>query len=371
MRFSDSESQELLRTNTRNFLADRFPADRLYAIERGDEELTRELAGEFASLGWMGLTVPESDGGTGASLLDAAVVAEEFGYAAVPAPVSASIVAGALLAQAGGQGEHLAELASGARRYTVSEETRRRGHYGPAGLKLRAGLAATGGSVTGVLPLVAHANISDVVLAPLTIDGEPAFAALPLDGARIQQRPLLDRRTYFDVTFDGQPLDGATVLAHGPAAEALHERADSLSTAFGLVEALGAMQRVLEMTASYIANRVQFGQPVAKFQAARHRAAEMLMATETSRWATYHAMWQLQREGGDPSEVWLAKHWLVRNVERIYVNSHMLHGGVGVGMDYPLHLYTLFLAGAVVRAGAMNEVNRRIVDELRIPALAS
>src|SRR3972149_707543 len=99
MQFSDSETQKLLRSTARSYLADTFPWERLYALERGEAQLTdAELQG-FADLGWLSLLAPESAGGGGVSLLEAAVVIEELGYAAVPAPVTASNIAAWLLSR--------------------------------------------------------------------------------------------------------------------------------------------------------------------------------------------------------------------------------------------------------------------------------
>jgi alkylation response protein AidB-like acyl-CoA dehydrogenase len=371
MQYTDSESQALLRGTARSFLADTYPWERLYDIEAGRAALDARDLAQLAELGWLGLTVPEAQGGSGVALIEAAVVADELGYAGVPAPVSQTVVAGRILAAAGGgAADGLRALASGQRLVTVAEGSRARMRQGgrspgPDSVTL------AGGRMSGTLPLVPFADACSTVLAPLAIDGEPAFAALPLAGARLERRPLLDRRHFFHVRFDGQALDGSSVLARGDEARRLHERCDALSTAFALMELVGSMQRCLEMSAAYITERVQFGQPIAKFQAARHRAAELLMQTESSRLAAYHAIGMLDEDPDDASQVWLAKHWAVRAAERVYTITHLLHGGVGVGMDYPVHLFTLHVAGAAVRCGAMNELSDRIFESLRIPARAS
>src|SRR3972149_4475089 len=99
MRFGDSETQRMLRSTARSYLADKFPWERLYTLERGDERLTDvELQG-FADLGWLSLLAPESAGGGGVPLLEAAAVIEELGYAAVPAPVAVSNIAAWLLSR--------------------------------------------------------------------------------------------------------------------------------------------------------------------------------------------------------------------------------------------------------------------------------
>ena len=367
MRFSDSETQRLLRSTARSYLADSYPQERLYALDRGEGQLTDADVQGFAELGWLGLLAPESVGGGGLSLTDAAVVIEEFGFAAVPAPVTVSNVAAYILANApvpDAAGDHLASLAGGRRLYTVSEATRRRGRPAHGGGPVPPLPAASGGKLSGVLPLVPFADSAELVLAPLTVDGGPAFAALPLEGARREQVKLLDRSTYFDVHLDEQNLESAALLATGERAEELHERCDALVTALSLIELAGMMRRILEMTTAYITNRVQFGQPIAKFQAARHRAAELLMQTDTTRWTAYHALWRFQEDPADTDEIWLAKHWAVRAVERVYEVSHLLHGGVGVDVDYPLHLFSQGLAAFAVRGGTMNEMTARTVESM-------
>lgn len=348
MRFDDSETQKILRTTARAFLAERFPYERLYAIEQGTEAPDIDA---FAEMGWLSLLASEDAGGGCLSLLEAAVVIEEVGYAAVPAPVLVSNVAADLLSSAG--------VFDGAKTYTISLSRR---HSAPAAAE-RASLVASGGTLSGTLPIVPFASTSDVVLAPLTIDGEPAFAALPVNAAQRDDIRLI-HTTAARLHFDGVPLDRATVLAAGAQAEALRERCEALTTALMLIEQAGLMQRILSMTSQYISNRVQFGQPIAKFQAARHRAAELLMQTDTTRWAAYHALWRFQNDPADTREIWLTKHWAIRATDRVYQISHLLHGGVGVGMEYPLHLYTLSLSALAVLGGTMSEMVERSADAL-------
>ncbi len=56
----------------------------------------------------------------------------------------------------------------------------------------------------------------------------------------------------------------------------------------------------------------------------------------------------------------------IRAAELMYKNGHILHGGIGVGLEYPLHLFTQQIAGFAVRAGAMNEMVARTVDSMNL-----
>jgi len=359
MRFADSETQRLLRSTARSYLAEAYPWQRLFRFERGEERHSGQSLGELAGLGWFGLIAPEAAGG-GATLLDAAVVIEELGYAGVPSPVATANVAAYLLSGAGQEVEGLlAKLATGERLIAVSEASRRQASGGAA-------VVAAGGRLNGTLPLVPFAEVSASVLAPLVIDGEAALAALPLAKAELEPVELIDRRGYAHAQFRDADTSDMLVLATGAASAGLRERCDALVTAFALVELAGLMQRALELTTAHITTRQQFGQPIAKFQAARHRAAELLMQVETTRWAAYHALWRFQEDPQDTDEVWLAKHWAARAADRVFQHSHMLHGGVGVGTEHPLHLFTQGVAAFAVRGGTMSEMVARTLDSLRL-----
>jgi len=178
---------------------------------------------------------------------------------------------------------------------------------------------------------------------------------------------MLDRQGYCNLQFEDVDAAALLVLARDGEAEALHERCDALNTAFSLIELAGLMQRVLEMTGEYISNRVQFGQPIAKFQAARHHAADLLMQAETSRWTAYHALWSFQTNA-DSREIWLAKHWAIRAAKSAFEITHLLHGGIGVGLEYPLHLYTQAMAAFAVRNGTLNEMVTRTLESMDLRA---
>lgn len=363
MRFADSETQKLIRNAARSYLASKFPWERLYAMETGGAQVSRAELEEMAGMGWLALAAPEEEGGGGASLLEAAVVIDECGYAAAPLPLAVSNIAADIMSQAlaaPGVAQHLAALAKGHAVYTVAEPARRRL---PA-----SDLEASGGFVAGSARLVPFGAMADFLLSPLTVDGEKAVALVPLSGVRREPVRMIDRPSYCDLYFERVPLPDCVLLATRQEAERLHERCDALVTGFGLIELGGMMQRVLEMTTEYISNRVQFGQPIAKFQAARHRAAELLMQTETTRWASYYALWEFEKDPRNTQGIWLTKHWAIRAADRVFHVSHLLTGGVGVGSEYPLHLFTQAIAGYAVRGGTISEMVERTVDSLALRA---
>jgi alkylation response protein AidB-like acyl-CoA dehydrogenase len=100
------------------------------------------------------------------------------------------------------------------------------------------------------------------------------------------------------------------------------------------IGAVGAMQRLLEISVAYASEREAFGRPIGKFQAIRHHVAEMATKAEASRALTYNAL-RLFHEGQDCiQEVSMAKLITQRAVLEIADQSLQIHGGYGYMREY-------------------------------------
>jgi acyl-CoA dehydrogenase len=58
---------------------------------------------------------------------------------------------------------------------------------------------------------------------------------------------------------------------------------------------VGAMERLLELSTAYAKERVQFGRPIADFQAVQHMLADASMDLDTARLLTYETAWRHDR----------------------------------------------------------------------------
>jgi acyl-CoA dehydrogenase len=98
--------------------------------------------------------------------------------------------------------------------------------------------------------------------------------------------------------------------------------------------AVGGMQRAFEKTLAYAKERQAFGRPIGRFQAIRHKFAEMATKIEASRSLTYHAL-RLFAEGRDPiREVTMAKLFTQRSMVEIADECVQIHGGYGYMREY-------------------------------------
>jgi acyl-CoA dehydrogenase len=98
--------------------------------------------------------------------------------------------------------------------------------------------------------------------------------------------------------------------------------------------AVGGMQRVFEVTLDYAKQREAFGRPIGRFQAIRHKFAEMATKIEASRSLTYHAL-RLFADGDDPiREVTMAKLFTQRAMVEVASECMQIHGGYGYVREY-------------------------------------
>ena len=74
MHFAFTPDQEALRSEARRYLEERFPAERVAELADSAEGWDPESWGELAGLGWLGVSVPEDQGGAGLSFLEEAVL---------------------------------------------------------------------------------------------------------------------------------------------------------------------------------------------------------------------------------------------------------------------------------------------------------
>jgi acyl-CoA dehydrogenase len=98
--------------------------------------------------------------------------------------------------------------------------------------------------------------------------------------------------------------------------------------------AVGGMQKVFEATLAYAKDRQAFGRPIGRFQAIRHKFAEMATQIEASRALTYSAL-RLFAEGQDAiREVTMAKLFTQRALLEVADECLQIHGGYGYMREY-------------------------------------
>jgi alkylation response protein AidB-like acyl-CoA dehydrogenase len=121
----------------------------------------------MAALGWMGLVLPETYGGSGLSFVDLTILMEEMGRALLPAPFFSSIALGALTLLETGSDEQrqqmLPRLVRGETKVCVAL-LEADGRYDPRGISMRASIRGNRATLNGTKLFVVDAHVSDYII---------------------------------------------------------------------------------------------------------------------------------------------------------------------------------------------------------------
>jgi alkylation response protein AidB-like acyl-CoA dehydrogenase len=100
--------------------------------------------------------------------------------------------------------------------------------------------------------------------------------------------------------------------------------------------ALGLAQAALDEATRYARERVQFGQPIAKFQAIQWMIADMATEIDAARLMVYRAA--AKKDAGLPftKEAAMAKLLASEVAERAAFKALQIHGGYGYSREYPV-----------------------------------
>lgn len=102
---------------------------------------------------------------------------------------------------------------------------------------------------------------------------------------------------------------------------------------------LGSCQKLLDMSATYANERVQFGVPIINHQAVGHMLAEMAMEIEALRSFTYRVAWMVDQGMKVIKEAAMLKLYGSEVYNRVADKAVQVHGGIGYIADYPIERF--------------------------------
>ncbi|MCP5395186.1 MAG: acyl-CoA dehydrogenase [Sphingomonadaceae bacterium] len=274
----------------------------------------------IAQSGFLDALVSENAGGFGLTLAEIQPLLRALGRHAVPLPVGETMVARAMLANAG------LDLPPGP--ITLAVALHGAGMPVPFGKTCAHALVDFG----DVCELVS-ADAAGLVTTGVRGSVDAMLTLTGSGGGRHIERP------------DNGLLPIAAVL-----------RAISMA---------GAADHLLEMTTAYANERVQFGKPIGRQQALQQQLAVMAEDVVAMRMAA-----QLACAGGWPlnlAAVATAKSIASTAAPRIAATAHAVHGAIGISEEFDLQLYTRRLHEWRLAHGAETYWNR-ILGAARLEA---
>ncbi|MFJ4472905.1 acyl-CoA dehydrogenase family protein [Streptomyces sp. NPDC089424] len=347
-------------------------------------------------LGLPGLALPEAYGGVGCAVTELALAAEETGRALAPSPLLATTVLAAPLVLALGTDAQrtglLPRLATGRLTATLAVAAP---HLTTALALTRANTGdwAGGGRAGGVQARPAADGWRLYGEVEQVLDGHSAglLVVAAHTGGFARSRTLLFlvrgdapgvtrvRQTSLDATrprarlelreVDAELLgeDRAAPLGAGPAPLTALAALGDTAAAVLAAEAVGAADRVLELTVEHVGRREQFGRPIGSFQAVKHRLADVYVQVQAARSAAYYAAWATahdERAGG------LALAQALEALRTAAAEGIQLHGGLGFTWEHEAHLFFKRAAGDELLFGPAHRLRARAAETARLFAHA-
>ncbi|MDC6168248.1 acyl-CoA dehydrogenase family protein [Paucibacter sp. XJ19-41] len=331
MDFDFNEDQESLRDAVRRWVDKDYDFARRHASVKAGG-FSRQAWEGLVGLGLTALAVPEAQGGMGFGPVEAMVVMEELGRGIVMEPYAqAALIAPAVLAHAPAelQAAWLPKIAGGEALIVMAHQER--------GARYRFDQPSTradGLLLSGAKSLVPAGDQADAFIVPALSQGGLALYLVERSAAGVSTRPysLQDGSRAAELTLINTP---ATLLVGPQQGLAVLEQAVDIGIAALCAEGVGAMEKLVAITAEYLNTRKQFGVVISSFQALRHRMADVKMQLELARSMSYFATLKL---GDEPASrrraLSQAKLQLGQSLRFVGQQCIQLHGGIGVTDEY-------------------------------------
>ena len=336
-----SDEQELLRETVRGLCLRHAGLDVVRAMEDDAVGYPEKFWAALAESGILGLTIPEEYGGSGMSMLDAAVVYMELGRALAPSPHFVSVVlSGGALVAAGSDAQRqswLPRIASGEAIVTPAWLEPDRG-FGEAGVAMKATKDGAGWKVTGRKRHVAYASSAEALLTLARTDEGVSLFLVPRDasGVELTQQFTIASDTQYDVSFDGAAAELVGTAGGGwdVWADVMHDGIILLGA-----YAAGGARFAHEITTQYAKDRKQFDKPLGAFQAIAHYLADGISAVDGAEVLAYEAAWA-RSEGRDVARLApMSKLFAGQTFRDITAVGQQVFGGVGFTLEYDIQLY--------------------------------
>lgn len=363
MNFELDDEQEALREVSRAVIERWAGPGVARSVVDTEQESNAALWSAGAEIGWLALTVPEEHDGLGQGLVEMALVSEELGRGLATGPVAQSALIARLLAHTTDLDSRESVLPSiiAGERSAVWALAEPNGSFDPVDVQTRAIDGASGVRLSGVKTVVeAAAQAEWIVVTAAEDSGEIASFLVRRDaaGVRVERELTIDEtRPRYRVHLTDVPA--ACRIADAHATKALSDAATLLTIA----DALGAAEKLFEMTTEYVKIRRQFDRQIGSFQAVKHALADMLRVLRGSRAALYYAA--MASDAGDAQatlSVAVAKAYASEGLSQVAGQALQLHGGIGFTWEHDLHLYLRRIKANEIMHGDSSLHRDRVLD---------
>lgn len=368
-----TEEQKAIREQVLDLLKKVFPRERILEYDEA-ERFPAEAYAALAEAGWMGLPFESQYGGMALGFKDLAVLIEALAYYwnGISSSYLTTVVIGGGHLKTYGTDEQKARILpgviSGKKRLAFCLTEPGAGSDAAA-IQTRATPSGQDWVINGSKIFTTGAHVADHLVVVTKTDpaagrngmtmmlvdtGSPGLTIRPLRG--LGRRALHTNQVFFDDV----RVPAENVL--GKVNQGWHNLMRCLNLERLAVSAshVGNCQCVVDYAKQHASQRVQFGRPVASFQAVAHKFADMQMLTDSARLMTFQVA-EMMDQGRDPvMQTAMAKVMATENNVRVVDMGMQVMGGASYMMEYEMQMHYRDCRVGPIGAGA-NEIQRTII----------
>lgn len=336
-----SEEQAMLLATAVDFCAEQSPVAKARPLLESEQAFDTGLWQQMVELGWMAITIPESEGGLGLGLAEVVPVLETMGRHLMVSPLVATTMATQALLRNGTAEQKalwLPKLASGTvATVALTEED---GNWNLNEVSACANADGKQWRLSGKKCFVLDATAADLIIVSLRIGNETRLVALTaaqLGASALTRETVIDNtRRSFRLNLDGITISDAQLLP-GKDLRFLELAALLLQCA----EIAGGLAGVLHITVEYMKTRKAFGRLIGSYQALKHPVVDILLEQEACRSHLYHAATVFAAGDLDASEIALRIAKAQGSDAFAYAGDRAVqfHGAMGFTWECDAQLY--------------------------------
>lgn len=368
-----TEEQRLIRENVLHLLEKVLPRKRVMELDEA-EQFPAEAYQALADAGWMGLPYPEEYGGMALSHKDLVILIETLAYYwnGIASCYLTTVVLGGGHINLYGNDEQKARFIPGIIRGELKfafSLTEPQAGSDASAILTRAVQDGDQWVINGAKIYTTGAHVADYLVVATKTDpgaGHRGMTMFVVDtkspGVTIRPLKGLGRRALHtnQVFFDDVRVPAANLL--GGVNQGWKNLMRGLNLERTVVAAccIGNCQCVVDYAKKFAMDRVQFGQPITKFQAVAHKFADMQMLTECARLSTYKVADMMDQGQASVMGTAMAKVIATENNVRVVDMGMQVMGGAGYMMEFEMQMHYRDCRMGPIGAGT-NEILRTVI----------
>ena len=341
-----SDEHTLLLETAASFCRDKSPIATVRELLNTDQGYAEALWQEMVQLGWTGIAIPESHGGSELGLGAVATILEPMGRHLMATPLLATTLAAQLLIRAGSQeqcGHYLPKICEGSAATLALTEPE--GDWNVLNLQARAeGNAEL--VLSGQKTYVLDGKSADFLMVSLMVDDRPGVVLLnqtDLPTGALSREIIQDetRRSY-TLNLNGIRVSRDALLDPDKTVPGL-QHVKRVAELMYAADMAGGIAGVLDVLVEYLTTRKQFDRLIGSYQALKHPTVDILMGLEASRSHVYHAATVLDDVASSEARQTLATGMAKAVASDAYAfagdRAIQFHGGFGFTYECDAQLF--------------------------------